>query len=167
MSFLDILVVAVFVLAVVRGLMRGMVDTLFSLAAWVLAFVAAKWGAASAAAWLPASIENPALRYFGGFLAVFLVVLAGMLVATYLVRALVSAVGLGGVDRLLGGVLGALKGAAILTGLTLLAGLTSLPRTDFWKASASAPVLEAMARRVLPFVPQDMARLVSFPRRGG
>ncbi len=162
MSLFDVIVLSILALAVVRGLMRGMVDTLFSLAAWILAFVAGKWGAMKVAAWLPGGIENPALRYFSGFVAVFLIVLIGVLLLGYLIRSLVSAVGLGGVDRVLGGALGLVKGLVILTGFTLAAGLTSLPRTDFWKTSATSATLQKMAMRVLPFIPADMAKHVHF-----
>ena len=55
---LDLIVLLVLVLTVVRGLMRGMVDTLFSLAAWVLAFVLGKWGALVVAPLLPIGIES-------------------------------------------------------------------------------------------------------------
>ena len=74
MSLLDIIVLLVLVLTVVRGLMRGMIETLFSLAAWVLAFMLGKWGALLVAPLLPIGVENPAIRYFAGFAVIFLVV---------------------------------------------------------------------------------------------
>jgi membrane protein required for colicin V production len=162
MSVLDIIVVLVLILTVVRGLMRGMVDTLFSLAAWILAFVSGKWGALLVAPLLPLGIESPAIRYFAGFAVVFLVVLIGVLLLGHALASLVKAVGLGGADRLLGGVLGLAKGLVILIGLTLAAGLTSLPRTDFWKQAALSGSLQIMALRALPLVPADVAKYVRF-----
>lgn len=162
MSMLDVIVALVLVLAVVRGLMRGMIDTLFSLAAWVLAFVAGRWGALMVAPLLPAGIENPAIRYFAGFAVVFLVVLIGVLLLGHALAALVKAVGLGSADTVLGGVLGLGKGLVILLGLTLAAGLTSLPRTEFWKQAALSGSLQAMAFAALPLVPADVAKYVRF-----
>jgi membrane protein required for colicin V production len=162
MSGLDIIVVLVLILAVVRGLMRGLIDTLFSLAAWILAFVTGKWGALMVAPLLPAGIENPAIRYFAGFAIVFLLVLIGVLLVGHALATLVKAVGLGGADTLLGGVLGLAKGLVILVGLTLAAGLTSLPRTEFWKQAALSGALQAMAQRTLPLVPADVAKYVRF-----
>ena len=155
MSMLDILVVLVLTLTVVRGLMRGMIDTLFSLAAWGMAFVLGKWGALVAAPLLPAAIENPAIRYFAGFAAVFLVVLISVLLLGHALASLVRSAGLGGV-------VGLAKGLAVLIGLTLAAGLTSLPRTDFWKHAALSGSLQAMALRVLPMIPADVAKYVRF-----
>ncbi len=162
MSVLDIIVVLVLVLTVVRGLMRGLVDTLFSLAAWMLAFLLGKWGAMMVAPLLPIGIENPAIRYFAGFAVVFLVVLIGVLLLGHAMASLVKAVGLGSADKVLGGVLGLTKGLVILVGLTLAAGLTSLPRTDFWKQAALSGSLQTMAMRALPLLPDDMAKYVRY-----
>ena len=162
MSMLDIIVVLVLILTVVRGLMRGTVDTLFSLAAWILAFLAGKWGALLVAPLLPIGIESPAIRYFAGFTVIFLVVLIGVLLLGHALATLVKAVGLGSADKVLGGVLGLAKGLVILVGLTLAAGLTSLPRTEFWKQARLSDSLQAMALAALPLLPADVAKYVRF-----
>jgi membrane protein required for colicin V production len=162
MSMLDIIVLLVLILAVVRGLMRGMVDTLFSLAAWMLAFVLGKWGALMVAPLLPIGITNPAIRYFAGFAVVFLVVLVSVLLLGHALASLVKAAGLNNADKVLGGVMGLAKGLVILVGLTLAAGLTSLPRTDFWKQAALSNSLQAMAISVLPLIPADVAKYIRF-----
>jgi membrane protein required for colicin V production len=159
---LDLIVLLVLVLTVVRGLMRGMIDTLFSLAAWMLAFVSGKWGALMVAPLLPIGIETPAIRYFAGFSIVFLVVLIGVLLAGHALASLVKSVGLGGADKMLGGALGLAKGLVILVGLTLAVGLTSMPRTEFWKQAALSGSLQAMALRALPLLPADVAKHVRF-----
>jgi membrane protein required for colicin V production len=162
MSLLDLIVLLVLVVSVVRGLMRGMVETLFSLAAWLLAFVLGKWGALLVAPLLPIGIENPSIRYFAGFALIFLLVLIAVLLLGHALASLVKAVGLGSADKVLGGVLGLAKGLLILIGFTLAAGLTSLPRTDFWKQAMLSDSLRAMAMRALPLVPKDVAKYVRF-----
>lgn len=162
MTLLDIIVLLVLLLTVVRGLMRGMIDTLFSLVAWVLAFMLGKWGALMVAPLLPIGVENPAIRYFAGFAVIFLVVLIGVLLLGHVLASLVKAVGLGSADKVLGGVLGLTKGLVILIGLTLAAGLTSLPRTDFWKQAAVSGSLQTMAVFSLPLVPANMAKYIRF-----
>lgn len=166
MSMLDIIAVLVLLLTAVRGLMCGLVNTLFSLAAWVLAFVLGKWGAAIVAPLLPVGADNPAIQYFAGFSVVFLLVLTGVLLLGHAMASLVKAAGLGGADRALGGVLGLAKGLVILTGFTLAAGLTSLPRTGFWKQAMLSDVLQTMALYALPLLPADMAKYVHFESLG-
>ncbi len=162
MSMLDIIVLLVLVLTVVRGLMRGLVETLFSLAAWIMAFMLGKWGALLVAPLLPIGVENPSIRYFAGFAVAFLGVLIGVLLLGHALASLVKSVGLGGADKVLGGVLGLAKGLVILIGFTLAAGLTSLPRTDFWKQALLSDSLQGMAMRALPLVPKDVAQYVRF-----
>lgn len=162
MTGLDLIVVLVLVLTTVRGLMRGLIDTLFSLAAWVLAFLAGKWGALLVAPLLPVGADNPGVGYFSGFVVVFLTVLVGVLILGHALAALVKAAGLGPADTALGGVFGLAKGLVILIGLTLAAGLTSLPRTEFWQKAALSGSLQSMARAVLPLVPADVAKYIRF-----
>jgi membrane protein required for colicin V production len=50
----------------------------------------------------------------------------------------------------------------ILIGLTLAAGLTSLPRTDFWKQASLSGSLQTMALFSLPLLPEDVAKYVLF-----
>lgn len=165
MSLLDLIILLVLVLTVVRGLMRGLVGTLFSLGAWLLAFLAGKWGALLVGPWLPLGADNPSIQYFAGFAVVFLVVLIGTLLLGHALGALVKAVGLGPADTVLGGVLGLAKGLVILIGLTLAAGLTALPRTDFWQKAALSGSLQTLARGALPLLPAEIAQHVRFEHK--
>ena len=162
MTALDIIVLLIIGVTAVRGLMRGMVDTLFSLAAWFLAFMAGKWGALIVAPMLPASLDSPNLRYFVAFALVFLVVLVGVLLLGHMIASMLRAVGLGGADKALGGVVGLLKGGMIVMGFTLAAGLTSLPRTQLWQSAALSNSLEAAALHVLPLLPAKIAKYIQF-----
>ena len=111
---------------------------------------------------IPVGIENPAIRYFAGFAVIFLAVLIGVLLLGHALATLVKAVGLGSADTLLGGALGLAKGLVILVGLTLAAGLTSLPRTEFWKQAMLSDNLQAMARVTMPLLPADVVKYVRF-----
>jgi membrane protein required for colicin V production len=162
MNALDIIVLLILLAALVRGLMRGLVNTVFSLAAWILAFIVGKWGALIVAPLLPIGADGESIRYFAGFLIVFLVVLAAVLLLGHLLTSAAKAAGLGSTDKVLGGALGLLKGCVIVVGLTLTVGLTSLPRTDFWKQAAVSGVLERLALRMLPLIPADVAKHVRF-----
>jgi membrane protein required for colicin V production len=162
MNALDIIVLLILLVALVRGLMRGLVNTVFSLAAWILAFIVGKWGALIVAPLLPIGADSESIRYFAGFSVVFLVVLAAVLLLGHFLTSAAKAVGLGSADKVLGGALGLLKGCVIVVGFTLAAGLTSLPRTDFWRQAALSSMLERLAVRMLPLIPADVAKHVRF-----
>jgi len=159
---LDIIVLLIIGVTAIRGLMRGMVDTLFSLAAWFLAFMAGKWGALMVAPMLPASMDSERVRYFVAFALVFLVVLIGVILLGHMLSSTLRVIGLGGADKALGGIVGLLKGGMIVIGFTLAAGMTSLPRTEMWQSAVLSNSMEAAARRVLPLLPAKVAKYVQF-----
>ena len=162
MTALDIIVLLIIGFTAIRGLMRGMVDTLFSLAAWFLAFMAGKWGALMVAPMLPASMDSERVRYFVAFALVFLVVLIGVILLGHMLSSTLRAIGLGGADKALGGIVGLLKGGMIVIGFTLAAGMTSLPRTEMWQSAVLSNSMEAAAGRVLPLLPAKVAKYVQF-----
>lgn len=162
MTAFDIIVLLIIGVSLLRGWMRGMVDTLFSMAAWFVAFIVGKWGAVVVAPMLPTVIASTNIRYFVAFALVFLVVLVGVLLVGHLVATTVRGMGLGGADKALGGVVGLLKGSMIVIGFTLVAGLTSLPRTKLWQSAVLSNSLEAVALRVMPFLPARFTKYVKF-----
>lgn len=165
MNALDLVVLVVLAYMVVRGLLRGFTDTMFSLLAWVLAFLIGKWGAVALAPLF--GIANPGLRYFVGFAVVFLVVLVSVLLVGHFIGATLRALGLGPADSVLGGVAGLAKALVVLIGFTVAAGLTALPQTDFWREAAVAKPLQGLAMRALPWLPAELAEHVRFDSTNG
>lgn len=158
MTGLDWVVALILVASVLLGLMRGLVQQIFSLVAWIGAFLAAKWGAVMLAPHLPVSVESESLRYFIAVTVVFVGMVAVILLVGHLVKSTLSAIGLGGADKLVGGVFGLLRGLVILTGLTLAAGLTALPKTQLWQQSVSAGALEFLASSARPLLPEKLSQ---------
>jgi membrane protein required for colicin V production len=164
MTVLDWAVILILVASAILGLLRGLVTELFSLASWVVAFLAGKWGAAAVGPLLPMEAQSENMRYLAGFVIVFLAALIAVMLLGRLAKGAVGAVGLGGADKAVGGVFGLLRGLVILTGLTLAAGLTALPQTEFWKNALSSRVLETLAIAVQPLLPARLVEHIHFNR---
>lgn len=162
MTLLDGMVILVLAASVIRSLMRGMIEEVFSLGAWIVAFLVAKWGASAIEPVLPIGIQNEGLRYFAGFAVVFLVMMIAVMLLGHLVKGAAGAIGLGGVDKFVGGLFGALRGVVIVVGFTLAAGLTSLPQTEFWKQATLSAPLETLAVAVEPLLPADLAKYIHY-----
>jgi membrane protein required for colicin V production len=79
-----------------------------------------------------------------------------------LLSKIVKAVGLGGLDRLLGALFGAARGLLILLAAALLAGLTNVPRQAFWRDSASGPLLAQAAVALKPLLPQTLTERLRY-----
>ena len=111
---------------------------------------------------MPQAIPTPELRVAAAYVAVF----AASLIVTSLVGLLLSkivqAAGLGGVDRTLGALFGAARGALIVLAAAVVAGLTSAPRQAVWRDSASAPLLVQAAGMLKPLLPQTLAERLRY-----
>jgi len=158
----DYVVLGVIGASCLLGLWRGLVSEILALLAWVAAFIVARQYAAWAAPWFAGLFNEPALRLGAGFVAVFIGVLLlfglGRLALTRVLRA----VGLGLTDRLLGVFFGFVRGLAIVLVAVLLAGLTSIPREEWWQQASLAPPLETAAVATKPYLPPEIAQKIRY-----
>lgn len=161
MSGLDLLVVGVLAVSSVAGLMRGLVREVFSLGAWVLAFLFAKSLAPFLAPMVP-GVESEALRHFAALVLVFVVILVVASLSGAVLAGMVKWVGLGFYDKFMGMIFGALRGGVILLLLTLLAGLTALPQTRIWQDALTHESLESAARLAIPWLPSGLAEHIRY-----
>ena len=162
MTWLDYAVLGVFAGSMVLGAWRGLVREVISILGWIIAFLAANLLAGPLGGAMPQAIPTPELRVAAAYLAVF----AGSLIVTSLVGLLLSklmkAVGLGGLDRLLGAIFGAARGLLIVIAAALLAGLTSAPQQAYWRDSASGALLVQAALALKPLLPQTFAERLRY-----
>lgn len=161
MTSIDLIALAILAGSAVIGLVRGFTREVFSLGALILAFLAARQLSPWLAPHLPGLGEG-ALRYAAALLLVFVIVLVFAGLAGMLMGSAVRLAGLGAYDRFLGGLFGLARGGLILVLLTLLAGLTAVPRSMAWQASWVHDGLETVAIRCKPWLPQDLAALIQY-----
>jgi len=161
MTAIDWIAVAILAGSLMMGLLRGFVREAFSLAAWIVAFLAARAFSPALATVIP-GIGQEGLRQAAAIVLVFI----GVLILAHLLAALLSNLmklaGLGGFDRVLGMLFGAARAAVVLVLLTLVAGLTALPRSEAWRNSLVHGPLEVVAGKVIPWLPEDLAALIRF-----
>jgi membrane protein required for colicin V production len=162
MTIVDIIVIAVVGISILLGVIKGLVREVLSLAAWVVAFLAANLAAPEVARLLPASMASEEIRLLAGFAAVFVVVLIGLSVLAVMVSKLVKIAGLGMADRVLGGVFGLVRGTLVVVILVLLAGLTALPRQPMWRDAFLKPTLEASAGYVKTWLPAELSNRIKY-----
>jgi len=167
MSALDWIIIAVVALSAVLAFFRGVVRELIALSAWILGFIAAVALTPALAAMLPDLGAGPVVPYVLAFILIIIAALVlGSLISWPLAKA-IRAAGLGFVDRFLGGVFGLARGALLVLALVLVAGLTGLPRTDWWQNSALAPALAVGALSLKRWLPAEWAERLDYSRDGG
>jgi len=134
--------------SILLGLLRGMVRTVFGLAAWGVALLGTPL-LAPAAVDVSAMQQHPWVVFVLLFIAIFAVVrLAGALLA----RAL-GKLGLGGADRGLGALLGAARALVLIALVAVLARAMDLHRSADWREAVSRPLLDAIVHWAEPYLP--------------
>lgn len=159
MNVADIVIVAVLLVSVLIGLMRGLVGEVLSLARWIAAFwIAAVFGAQVGeiyGEWL----HEPAERIVAGSITCFVVVLViGGLVA-WAVRRLITYSGLRLGDSFLGMVFGLARGLLLVTFVVLMLGFTPVPREAAWyRQSTLLPAFRNGAAWLAGALPAEVTR---------
>jgi len=144
----DWFIVIVSVGSILLGLLRGMVRTVFGLAAWVVALLGTPL-VAPAAVEVSAMQQQPWVVFVLLFIALFVVVrLAGGLLARVLGK-----LGLGGADRGLGALLGAARALVLIALIAVLARAFDLHRSSDWREAVSRPLLDAIVHWAEPYLP--------------
>jgi len=166
MNAFDWSIIFLVILSMLFAFFRGVTRELIALVAWVLGFVAAVALTPLLGGMLPEFGSNPVLRYLVAFIAVFIGCLVlGALIAWPLATVIHKA-GLGFVDRFLGAVFGAARGAVLVMSFVLIAGLTTLPRLDWWQNAALAPPLAVAALSLKPWLPPEWGERLDYSREG-
>jgi membrane protein required for colicin V production len=144
MTWADGVLLFVLVISAILAFLRGFVNEVLGIAAWVGAAFAAFWALEPLSAMLGNAIEPPWLAdaiVIGG---VFLTVLILLKLVIHALAGRVQDSPLGGVDRSLGALFGIARGGAIAVLAYVLAGMF-FPAVERWPE----PVREA---RALPYV---------------
>lgn len=162
MNELDYAIIGVMLISIIVGAARGAIREVMNIAGWVIAFILAHSFAASLAAYFADWAVEPVLRLVAAWVVIFLVVLLGVALVSSLVTGLVKKLGLGGLDRGLGAVIGVARGALVLLVLTLGLGLTKMPQSVTWREAATTPWLEVAALYSRSLLPASVAARIQY-----
>jgi membrane protein required for colicin V production len=158
MNWADGILIAALAVSVLIGALRGFTREVLGLAAWIVAIVAALLFAPAAAAYLEPHVATPSLRIAAAYAAVFFGVLVLGAVVTSLVALVVRKSVLSGVDRMVGGGFGLVRGVLIGVLLVWLVGMTPARQDPWWSQSLLIPPLERLAQGFEGLMPDHWRR---------
>ena len=156
LGWVDIVLLAVFLLSVLVGLWRGFVFEIVSLLGWLVAFVIANSAGPFLADLVPLGGTDPQVRLWVVYIVVFVLVLLTCTLLARMLRALVSATPLSFIDHLLGGVFGVVRGALVLVVVATLVTLSPYAGSTTWKNSHGALWLGLALEGLKPILPQSL-----------
>lgn len=162
MNELDYVIIAILLISIGIGVVRGAMREVLNVAGWVLAFILSHEFAGNLAAYFADWAAEPAVRLVVAWLAIFLLVLVLVAMIASLLSELMRKLGLGGLDRGVGGAIGLLRGTLVLIALTLAAGLTKLPQSALWQHATITPTLEIAALYTRAVLPENVATRIKY-----
>ena len=157
MSIFDIIILILLVLYTGIGALRGMLREFLSLAVWIVAIGSGWLFANTVASWFEV-LQDADLRRLLAFLAIVLTMLGALSILAFVLRTLLPRHDPGLANRGVGAVLGAVRGAAVVVVMVLLAGLTSLPKKADWRDAYLVGVFQPVASKILEWLPSSVAR---------
>ncbi|MFN3296563.1 CvpA family protein [Caldimonas sp.] len=156
-GWVDIALVTLLLVSVVLGLVRGLVFEVLALAGWVVAFFAAQWITPQWSTAVPIGTPGSMVNHVSTFAIVFVATLFVWGLLAWLVKKLVHASALSLLDRLMGAAFGLVRGVLIALVVTLLVTWTPLARSEPWRASHGAALLQQMLQGLKPLMPRELA----------
>ncbi|MHB1948222.1 MAG: CvpA family protein [Gammaproteobacteria bacterium] len=156
LNWVDFVVIGICVLSTLAGLMRGFVRELFSLITWIAAlFIAAMFATQLATAFTNSPQVQSAITGSSSatgsvsmvsigisFIIIFIAVLIIGKILSFLITSAVEGVGIGIINRLLGGIFGFARGVVIVIIAMFLVGLTPFASEPVWGQAQSVKLLQ-------------------------
>ena len=152
----DVAMLVVVLLSTLVGAWRGLVFELMSLMGWFAAYFAAQWGTLLVSPHIPVGAPGSPLNHAATFALIFLVALIAWGLLARLPKLLINATLLGGFDRLLGAVFGALRGLVLLLAVAAVVMRTPWVELPAWQQSRGAAVLTVLSAGLRSTVPPLM-----------
>jgi len=155
MNVADWIILAFLVFSVVGAAIEGFFHEAFKLAGWAVGYLLAAWEYRRAAEWLEPYVKSPYVGEIAGFLIIFFAVLVVAGVAGRIARWLMKKAGLTTIDRVLGAVLGLLRGALVVA--IVLTALTAFTPTARWLGESQlAPYFLVGGRAAIWLAPSEL-----------
>ena len=157
-GWVDIGLVAVVVVSIIVGLVRGLVFEMLSAVGWFAAYFAAQWLSSEVAPYLPVGEPGSALNHGAAFACTFIVALIVWGLSAKLIRMLIRATPLSVLDRILGAGFGIVRAMIVLLALATVVGLTPMMKSPAWQQSVGAVWLQSALRGLKPVLPPDISK---------
>lgn len=162
MEVIDLVLLVVVAGSALLGTVRGFVGAVASLVAWFGAGWFAFHHGAELAFWFSDDGQPGATELLGAYAVSFIGVVVLVSLVGWGMRKLVHSVGLSGIDRVLGLVLGLLRGVLVACMLVLLMAFSKLPQDPAWARSQALPVLLPGAQWMARWLPEWTVQELDF-----
>lgn len=155
MGVADWIILAFLVFSTALAAVQGFFREAFRLAGLIVGYLLAAWQYQRVAEWFAPQLKSPWVGEIAGFLIIFFAVLILAAIAGRLAQWVMKKAGLSGLDRVLGGVLGLLRGC-LVTAIVLVAMATFAPASQCLTGSQLAPYFLVVGRAATWLAPSEL-----------
>ena len=155
MSLADWIILAFLAFSVIGAAIEGFFHEAFHLAGLVIGYLLAAWQYQRLANWFAPHLKSPWVGEIAGFLIIFFAVLILAGFAGRIARWLMKKAGLSTIDRILGAVLGLLRGGLVVA-IVLTAMAAFAPSAKWLAESQLAPYFLVGGRAAIWLAPSEL-----------
>ena len=155
MGVADLIILAFLVFSTVAAAFQGFFREAFRLAGLVVGYLLAAWQYHRLAEWFAPHLKSVWIGEIAGFLVIFFAVLIVAGLAGRIARWVMKETGLTTIDRILGGVLGLLKGVLVVA-VVLTAMAAFAPAAKWLAGSELAPYFLVGGRAAVWLAPSEL-----------
>ena len=156
MTILDIVIIAIGLISLLVGFLRGFVREVLSIITWVAAIWLGQKYYALVGEYFKEIIKAELFRNVAGFAVIFFTILIIFSLVSYLVNKLVTKTGIKGTDRVLGSVFGIARAVLIVVAILLIGHSVNLQENEFWKNSILVGHFEPIVEIVNDLLPSGL-----------
>jgi membrane protein required for colicin V production len=155
MNAADWSIIVVILVSTVAAASEGFFHQAFGIAGLIVGYMLAAWQYARVAAWFAPHVNSPWLADILGFLVIFVAVVIVAAISGRIVRWAMKEAGLRLIDRLLGALLGLVKGSLFVA--IILMGMTAFAPSSSWlEGSELAPYFLVVGRAAIWLAPSEL-----------
>ena len=155
MNAADWVMVGVIAVSAAVAASQGFFHQAFGIAGLIVGYLLAAWQYHRVADWLAPHLKSPWLGDIAGFVVIFLAVVMVASITGRIVRWAMKEAGLSLFDRVLGGLLGVVKGSLFVS--TILMGMTAFTPSSSWlEGSQLAPYFLVVGRAAIWLAPSQL-----------
>ena len=145
MIWIDFGIIGLLSSCLIIGLLKGLSQQTYALFSWLVAFLVSIFFSKDFSFFLKSTINEPTAKIAVAFVSLFLITLLFSGLISLLLRPLFKNSILTFTNRMGGMLLGIAQGALLITIVILLAGLSVLPKTQWWKQSKLIPPFQTVS----------------------
>ncbi len=160
MIWIDYGIIGLVSLFAIIGSIRGFAREAVALISWTLAFGVGLIFSQGLSIHFRSLIANGPVRIAVSFALLFLLTLIVARLLRFILQQLVASIGPGGSERLAGLICGSGRGLLLVTMIVVLAGLSNLPGSSWWRESNLIPPFQSVANWLKRQIPSGVAGII-------